>query len=79
MEKKWLVSFGSLIAFKSSLAYIDPGTGGMIAGSIWPVILGGLTAIGAFFAKYFFQPIKKRAQGTINKMRKREARSGLEK
>ena len=42
-----------------SLAYIDPGTGGMIAGSIWPMIVGVLTAIGGFCVRYFFKPIKR--------------------
>ncbi len=49
-----------LINLYSVLAYIDPGTAGtIIGGSIWPFILGVLVAIGAFFVKYFFKPIKR--------------------
>jgi len=40
-------------------AYVDPGTGGMIIGSVWPFILAILAAIGGLFFKYFFKPIKK--------------------
>ena len=40
-------------------AYVDPGTGGMIIGSIWPFILGILAAICGFFFRYFIKPIKK--------------------
>lgn len=42
-----------------TIAYIDPGTGGAVAGSIWPFILMLLGAIGAFFVKWFIRPIKK--------------------
>ncbi|MBU4503005.1 MAG: hypothetical protein KKA79_10505 [Nanoarchaeota archaeon] len=38
--------------------YIDPGTGGMVIGSIWPVILAIFGAIVAFFIKWFYKPIK---------------------
>lgn len=38
--------------------YIDPGTGGMIVGSIWPLILAVLATIGGFFVKRFYKPIK---------------------
>ncbi len=38
--------------------YIDPGTGGMLVGSIWPMILTVLAAIGGFFAKWFYKPVK---------------------
>ena len=49
----------TIIQSSFSLAYIDPGTGGMIAGSIWPMVVGILTAIGGFCVRYFFKPIKK--------------------
>ena len=57
--KKGLLIFWLLTSSTSVLAYIDPGTGTAIAGSIWPFILMVLGAIGAFFIKYFFSPIKK--------------------
>jgi hypothetical protein len=50
-----------------ALAYIDPGTGGMIASSIWPLILGIFTAIGAFCVRYFFKPVKRVALKLLRK------------
>ncbi len=47
-----------IVSSTAVLAYIDPGTGSAIAGSVWPFILMILTAIGAFFVKWFFKPIK---------------------
>ena len=38
--------------------YIDPGTGGMVVGSVWPMVLLILGAIGGFFVKWFYKPIK---------------------
>lgn len=40
------------------LAYIDPGTGGMVVGSVWPMIIAALVAIGGFFVKIFYKPIR---------------------
>ncbi|OIO61666.1 hypothetical protein AUJ83_04455 [Candidatus Woesearchaeota archaeon CG1_02_33_12] len=57
-KKLILVSAILLCTLKVS-AYIDPGTGGMIIGSVWPFILAILAAIGGFFFRYFFKPIKK--------------------
>ncbi len=56
--KGWLIAFSLLLNALLVSAYIDPGTGNAIAGSIWPFILMILGAIGAFFVKYFFKPIK---------------------
>ena len=47
----------SLLANRAN-AYLDPGTGGVIIGSIWPLILAFFTAVGAFFVKWFWKPIK---------------------
>ena len=58
-KKRLLMAFISiLILSKSSLAYIDPGTGSAMLGSVWPVLVGILSAIGAFLIKYFWDPIK---------------------
>ena len=38
--------------------YIDPGTGGMVVGSTWPIILAIIGGIGGFFVKVFYRPIK---------------------
>ena len=49
-----------ILLSKITLAYIDPGTTGMIiGGSIWPFILIILGAIGGFFGKFLFKPTKK--------------------
>ena len=59
MKKKILIGLTSiLILSKSALAYIDPGTGSAMLGSVWPVLVGILSAIGAFLIKYFWDPIK---------------------
>ncbi len=43
----------------NALAYIDPGTATtIIGGSIWPFIVMVGAAIGGFFVKYFWYPIK---------------------
>lgn len=47
--------------------YIDPGTGGMVIGSVWPVILVVLGAIGGFFVKIFYKPIKNKILKLRNK------------
>ena len=57
-----------LFTAKVSLAYIDPGTGSAIAGSIWPLILAFFSAILAFLVKWFWNPIKK----TFSKINKRK-------
>lgn len=43
---------------KSKKAYIDPGTGGVIIGTIWPLIVIVFTTISAFIVKRFWKPIK---------------------
>ena len=48
--------------------YIDPGTAGMVVSSFWPVVLTAIAAVGAFFVKIFFTPIK----NTFNKLFKKE-------
>lgn len=52
-----LVVVGILGASAAS-AYIDPGTGGMIAGSIWPFIVSIFVGIGAFIAGIYRNNIK---------------------
>ena len=43
----------------SSVAYIDPSTGGVLLNTIWPFIVAFFTAVAAFFIKWFWRPIKK--------------------
>ena len=59
MKKVYLLSlFAVFILSGQGYAYIDPGTGGMIVGSIWPIILAFFAAIGAFLVKVFWRPVK---------------------
>lgn len=49
-----------ILGGNSVLAYIDPGTTGMIiGGGLWPFILAALAVVSGFFVKFFFRPIKK--------------------
>ena len=59
LQKCCFLALAILLCTIKTSAYVDPGTGGMIVGSIWPFILAVLAAIGGFFLKYFFKPIKK--------------------
>ena len=59
LQKSYLLVSAILLCTTKASAYVDPGTGGMIVGSIWPFILAILAAIGGFFLRYFFKPIKK--------------------
>ena len=62
-----------LAYMEEALAYIDPGTGGMIiGGSIWPFILAVFAAIGGFFLKCFFKPIKKGVSFIWKKVRRKD-------
>lgn len=64
--------FGFLLIFVMSanqvLAYIDPGTSGMVVGSVWSVFLAVIGAAVALFAKIFYKPIKNK----ILKFRKKD-------
>lgn len=62
-----------LVGLKEVLAYIDPGTSGMIVGgSIWPFVLGVFVAIAGFFIKYFFKPIKKGVLALCKKIKRKD-------
>ena len=50
---------GSFIAIESAFAYVDPGIGFAISGSLWPLMFAIFSAISAFVVKYFWTPIKK--------------------
>jgi hypothetical protein len=62
----------SAVLAQSVFAYIDPATGGMIVGSVWPFIIGVLGAIGAFFLRNFYKPIK----SNISRIWKKIKRNG---
>jgi len=59
LQKYCFLALAILLCTTKASAYIDPGTGGMIVGSVWPFIIAVLAVIGGFFLKYFFKPIKK--------------------
>lgn len=62
MQKKskiLLIAIGLFVLSKNVFAYIDPGTGSVIAGSLWPLIVAFFLAVMAFIVKYFWKPIKK--------------------
>jgi len=73
-KKKKLYSylvFAILLVFISN-AYIDPGTGGMILGSIWSSILGFFSLVLGFFGIYFFKPIKRFFKNVFKKKQKKK-------
>ena len=62
MKKILLMLFVFSLVFifsTNAFAYLDPGTGGVIIGSIWPLIVALFSAIGAFIIKWFWKPIKR--------------------
>lgn len=57
-----LILVGLFIAVNSNQtasAYINPGTGAAVIGSIWPVIAAFFSAMLAFLIKHFWSPIKR--------------------
>ncbi|MFH0859748.1 MAG: hypothetical protein V1921_00950 [Candidatus Altiarchaeota archaeon] len=54
---------------QSASAYIDPGTGGMIVGGLWPVITGALALAVGLFIKYLLKPTKKSVADLWKKIR----------
>ncbi|MEM3370376.1 MAG: hypothetical protein QW471_01640 [Candidatus Woesearchaeota archaeon] len=56
-ELIYLLTF--LLLLPSVSAYIDPGTGGIVVGSIWPYLLFIFSVIAGFFIKILFRPMKK--------------------
>lgn len=62
MKKIFLALYASLwvaALSHSALAYIDPGTGGVLFNTIWPFIVAFFSAVIAFFVKWFWNPIRK--------------------
>lgn len=54
-------------------AYIDPGTGGMIAGSLGPIIAMIIAAIVGFFSMKIIQPAKKKIRAIKAKVKEKNA------
>ena len=67
-KKSWIILLALFLVSRPVYGYIDPGTGGMIIGSIWPAIVALLAAAAAFFIGYF-KRIKKWFLGLWKKKR----------
>jgi len=50
----WIIILGKIV-----FAYINPGTGSAVAGTLWPLIIVFFSTIGAFLIKHFWSPIKR--------------------
>ena len=59
ISKKAIYVTFILLLSQQALAYIDPGTGGVIAGSVLNFIYVILLAIGGFIAAYMYRPVKR--------------------
>lgn len=55
--KFFLYAVTAVLLLSHASAYIDPGTGASIIGSIWPALVAILSGIGAFFVRKFWRPI----------------------
>lgn len=53
-----IVCFGILVLSENVFAYIDPGTGGVLLNTIWPLIVALFSVLATFFVKWFWKPIK---------------------
>lgn len=64
-----IIAVSIVLSSKAVLSYLDPGIGGAILGSLWPVLAAIFTAIGVFLTKYFWKPIK----GVFSKIPRKKA------
>jgi hypothetical protein len=55
--RKGLVLLMVCSSIGSAFGYINPGTGTVIAGSLWPVIVAFFSSIFALLVRYFWTPI----------------------
>ena len=53
-----VIPIALVVLSNNVFAYIDPGSGGVILNTIWPLIVALFAAVGAFLTKYFWSPIK---------------------
>ena len=56
--KKTAFTISALTTVSAAFAYIDPGTGVAVIGSLGPLVLAFFSAILAFLIKVFWNPIK---------------------
>ena len=64
------VVFFSLTA-EAALAYVDPGTGAVVVGSVWPLLAAALSAVVALLVKRFWKPLRSCALRILGSRRKR--------
>lgn len=70
MKKKFILIGISLLSMPLTYAYLDPGTGGVILSSIWPLIVAFFAAAVAFIVKWFWKPIKRSFSKLISRTKK---------
>jgi len=72
MNKQFRIIFASffvlIVLGKGVLAYLNPGLGTAIIGTLWPIIAAFFMAVGLFLIKHFWKPIKK----SVSKVFKQE-------
>lgn len=77
MKKIFIIFLiGFFVLNKYTYAYIAPGSGAMIIGAIWPLIITVFLTIIAFLAKYFWRPIKKHSSRLFRPKRGEENDDG---
>ena len=54
-----MILAAGILLSNSVLAYIDPSTGGILFNTIWPLIVAFFAVVGAFIAKWFWNPLKR--------------------
>lgn len=59
-----LAVFIFLLTGINAEAYVDPGTGGILVGTLLPIIVAFFSAIAVFFLRFFWKPLR-RAFGRI--------------
>ncbi len=65
--RRYLGALISLAALPAALAYIDPGTGGLVLGSTWGLLASALGAVGAFVLFRLIKPLKNRIKDLIRR------------
>ena len=69
--RSFLSALMILYATSPVIAYIDPGTAGIVVSSVWPAIVRFFSVIGAFLVRVFFNPIKRGMKSLWQKIRRR--------
>lgn len=70
MKRLIYLSLAVFFCISNVSAYIDPGTGGMILGSAFPIFALILAAVAGFLLKFFYNPVKRAITLIINIVRR---------